>query len=1470
MSRLDENIQPDVQILMAEAAVEAQLFLQARTQPQEETSTQTSTSPENSNEDVGTFPVIGIGASAGGLRALEDFFDNLPYDSGAAYVVIQHLSPDFKSLMKELLEQHTQMKIQRVTDRMDLEPDTVFLIPPGQNLVLEGKELCLTTQDRNSHRNPHFPIDLFFQSLAHECQERAIGIILSGTGSDGTRGIQHIAENGGIVMVQSPDMAKFDGMPLSAIATNLVDLISPVAELAKTTYGLITSPNHREEPYRNATNPTQIQRIVTILERYENIDFSQYKPTTINRRINRRCMLTGYTNLDTYIQHLESSSKEREHLRNDMLITVTHFFRDASAWQYLKTEVLPAIVQKARQDSKSIRIWVTACATGEEAYSVAILLQELLGNNPDGIEVKIFATDVDPIALAKASSGIFPEAAMRNLSELQKKRFFIPKDEDFEVIKALREMIIFANHNLTKDAGFTQIDLVTCRNVLIYMQPGLQKQVLRSLHFSLKKDCYLFLGESENLGELKKEFATENQTWKIYRKLRDVRLPLISNPLLQVKANQIQLQTRATKVKAPKFDPLLADAFRAMLQERQATCMLVDRDNELLHLCGDPLQLLRLSNGKASQDVLRMLPGALRLPLNTALHRARHQTNTVRYRHCRIEDSSYEVNSISIEVSQQRSAQAGLFLLVILEAEQKAPSPSTLTEKNFSADEDTAQYILQLQQELQNNRENLQAAIEELETTNEEQQATNEELIAANEELQSTNEELHSVNEELHTVNTEYQSKIVELTQLNNDLDNLLNNIDVGVIYLDAQLQIRKFTPSATIAFNIIDSDIGRPLDQLGNNLEETDLTEILTQALSSSVNRTYEVKLKKNGPYLLIQIAQYKNECNTVDGLVVTLVNVNKMKQAQKQLAETTLQLHQANEQLETEVRNRTVELEESQQLLKSITESTPNGIYVYDLVEKRNIYANTFLERMLGYTSDELFALGDGLNAYIFHSEDLPKIEAHHKMIAASSEQNSHIFELEYRARNKEGQWRTLYSQDTIFKRNPSGQPEQILGTVIDISDRKANSIKLQKSEARYRNLYHNAPVMMYSIDSKGQILSVSHSWLKHFGYERKEIIGQSITQFLKEPCNESKAEHEPPVWLNEKGCKRYTCQFISKNGDLLDVELSAVVENNSSDGSHQLLTVLIDTTEQNKAEAELNRYREHLEELVTNRAAEIQQTNARLKEEVTERMEAQRALNERAQSLERSNADLEQFAYVISHDLQEPLRAMTVFSQLLKQRYYAELDETASGYIQHIVEGGIRMQALIDGILDFSRVTHRDQVLKEVSINTIVKTVISSLSALLKESNVKVTVDPLPSLACDANQVTQLFQNLISNAIKFRGKQSPTIHISATPQPSEQTIKHWMFSVQDNGIGIDSSSNQQERIFSLFQRLHTRQELEGYGIGLAICKKIIERHNGRIWVESQANQGATFYFMLPVQVKFTQPSLPTQTNPAQFENA
>ena len=1417
---------------------------------------------DTTSEDITQrFPIVAIGASAGGLKAIEEFFDCMPADSGAAFVIIQHLSPDFKSLMSELLERRTQMEVRVATEGMPLVENAIFLIPPGQNMRLSENALYLTPQERGSGRQPQFPINLFFESSATEGKERIASIVLSGTGTDGTQGIQSVSEAGGIVLVQDPTTAEFDGMPRSAIATGLADLVLPPRALANATYQWVTSPYQRQTiKARQAaqTDSEQLQQIISILESEEQIDFTQYKPTMLNRRINRRSLLAGHDSLDSYIAALKTSTSARQELRNDLLITVTRFFRDRQAWAFLEAEVIPELVAKATP-GQTIRVWTAACATGEEAYSTAILLREQIEKASKSVEAKIFATDIDRAALSKASAGIYPAAALAGMSEERRNRFFTQRGDRVEVSRTLRESIIFANHNLAKDPAFTQMDLASCRNVLIYMQPSLQQQVLQKLHFSLKSQGTLFLGESENLGPLSAEFSERDRQWKIYRKLRDTRFPVQPQSLSTFTARRLDVRA-SSRAPQPRFDPLLESAFTALLDRRQSTCFLVDRNDSLIHLCGDALNLLKVSTGRASQEITKMLPKSLQFALSTALHRARQQDTPVIYGRCPIAEPELEIEAVALEVIQQKSEEFGSYSLVTIEPEQDLVTVDI--NKQLTSDRATDRYVLQLQQELQATRESLQATIEELETTNEEQQSTNEELTASNEELQSTNEELHSVNEEMHSVNSEYQVKIQEQIQLNNDIDNLLRSIDIGVIFLDSELEIRQFTPAATQAFNLVPADVGRPLQQLSHNLEDFETSEVLEQAASSSSQERkvaeYSVKVKPQGPYMLLRIYTYLSEEKVRDGLVLTLVNVDDIQQSQRLLAAAQDELRQTNERLEQQVRDRTAALRSSQQLLHSITQATPNAIYVYDLVEHRNVYANAFLERLLGFSAEELQEKGDRIINDLIHPDDLETIAEHHQAIARTQAGNNQIFQLEYRIQDAEGKWRHFYTQDIIFERSPDGKPTQILGTAVDISDRKAAVLRLQESEARYRTLYQNTPVMMHSIDRNGRLISASKRWLSVLGYEESEAIGKPVANFLKEALDCAggcdRPDDQPPKWMNPQGCDDLSCQLIRKDGEAIDVLLSTVGQHDEAGELSRLLAVMVDITQRKQAEAELNNYREHLEELVAERADEIEKANRQLRAEIAERQQAQIDLAIHARALERSNSSLEEFAYVVSHDLQEPLRAMTVFSQLLEHRYQSDLDNTAKGYLENIVQGGVRMQAMIDGILDFSRLTHKGLDLQVVNLQNVLEGLSLALHPLLANSQTTLVYNNLPAVRGDSAQISQVFQNLISNAIKFCDSESPHIEIAAERIERDSGADRkeldglgngWLISVKDNGIGIPKE--QQSRIFTLFQRLHARQEKEGYGIGLSICKKIIERHHGKLWVVSDGEQGSTFYFTL-----------------------
>ena len=840
------------------------------------------------------FFVVGIGASAGGLQALEEFFENIPQDIGAAFVVIQHLSPRFKSLMQELLQRKTSLHVYQIKDGMKLLPNAVYVIPPRTNIIVEGKRLRFREQEAE---RLNFPIDLFFESLAKEYCDRAMGVLLSGTGSDGTQGLQAIGEAGGLALIQSPETAQFSGMPANALPTGLVDEVLSPHDLAETIYEIIRITRNiplTEQLTENVIDPIQLNRVLELLKDQEAADFSQYKVGTLSRRIYHRCSLNGYRSLEAYINYLESSESESQLLVRDFLIGSTRFFRDLEAWHFLETKVLPPLVESL-EAQQQLRIWVAGCATGEEAYTMAILADEAVRKSNKALSVKIFATDLDSSSLETASKGVYPLNIGKDISTERLERYFLEKSDYYLVRRQLREMLIFAPHNLIKNAGFSKMNLVSCRNVLIYMQPELQQQVLRMLHFSLSSQGVLFLGSAEVLGTMEKEFGTINSKWKIYQKQQNNQLsllPITREPLTAPTLSPVRLK----KVQ-PRSDRILGRVFNFCFNERRATCFLVDEDNKLLRIFYDTVNLFRLPIGETNLDVISIVPTALQLPLSTALHRARRESETVLYAGIKL-DRQQQSRIINLKVGIESDEHHQEKLLIVLLEEQEIQS-NAVEDRSFEVNAETVEQINELEYELQQTRENLQATIEELEGTNEEQQATNEELIASNEELQSANEELHSVNEELYTVNAEHQSKIQELLELNNDLDNLLHSTEIGVVFLDLELNIRKFTPAVTKIVNLREGDVNRPLTDFSHNLfcpPQQDfcqnLVELLNQVIINRQSVEQDMLLRPTNKHILMRVNPYWSEQKECQGLVLSFIDIDEIKQAEEKLRRSSEQL--------------------------------------------------------------------------------------------------------------------------------------------------------------------------------------------------------------------------------------------------------------------------------------------------------------------------------------------------------------------------------------------------------------------------------------------------------------------------------------------------------------------------------------------------------------------------------------------------
>ena len=839
--------------------------------------------------------VVGIGASAGGLEALERFFDHMPPDTGLAFVVVPHLSPDFKSLMGELLAKRTRMPVCQVTDGVLVQTNCIYVIPPRKNMIITGGRLVLT--DIESPHGLNLPIDIFFRSLAQDLSDRAIGIVLSGTGSDGTRGIRTIKEAGGIVMVQDDTTAKFDGMPRSAIATGLADHVLPPEEMPQQLLNFTKYPAGMESssPVVLVETDDKLSEIFTLLRTRHGLDFSQYKPAMVARRIERRMIIHQADELRHYLDLLRQAPDESKKLCTELLIHVTAFFRDSEAFARLASAVVDTLIEQAAPD-ETLRIWVPACSTGEEAYSLAMLFHEEQERLRKKVEVKIFATDVDEQAVEQAGRGVFPASIASDLSKDRLERFFVKSGDVYQFSPQLRKSVIFAPHNVLKDPPFTKLDLIACRNLLIYLQPELQKKLLSMFHFALAPRGYLFLGASETVGDLAEEFDSVDIRWRIYQKCRPSRLTLDNRSAILGAARDIPARgDLSLQIRTSANEGLLGRVYETLIADYCPPCLLVNDKHELLYVFGDASRFLRVPPGKPNQDVLRMVGDDLAVVLATAMHKALAEGGEVSYENVRFGDTDL-ARRISLRVKplpkRRFDDKRGEKLLLVLmdersNSEAAAPAGSELDVSGIST-----QRITDIEQELRQTRENLQATIEELETSNEELQATNEELLAANEELQSTNEELQSVNEELFTVNGEYQKKIAELTEANNDIHNLFRITDIGKVFLDREGRVRKFTPSATAFVNLLEHDVGRPIEHIAHNLVDVDLPAAVRRVLDEGEPLQRDVRAR-NGQWILMRVLPYRVETKSGEGVIITFVDVSELKRSEAALRESEAKFH-------------------------------------------------------------------------------------------------------------------------------------------------------------------------------------------------------------------------------------------------------------------------------------------------------------------------------------------------------------------------------------------------------------------------------------------------------------------------------------------------------------------------------------------------------------------------------------------------
>lgn len=831
--------------------------------------------------------VVAVGASAGGLDALEKLFASLPPDTGAAFVVIQHLSPDHKSMMASLLSRHTRMPVIMVEDDMPLAPNQVFLIPPGSIMHVENRHLKLTPK---SPRSLTLPIDVFFQSLATHHGNKAVAVVLSGTGSDGTRGAGAINEAGGLLVAQDPENAKFDGMPRSVISTGLVDAILPVEDMAQRIVAHIhNQPLSGEEAERHLSSQAlamgpeaALAGIQHLLFQLGGINFEEYKPGTVLRRIERRMTVRQVGSIEGYLALLNEDRAEVLTLRRELLIPVTSFFRDTEAFEALSRQVVDAVVA-LKDAGQPIRVWCAGVATGEEAYSVAMLFLEAFEHSKRWPSLKIFATDVEQLNVEAAAAGAFPESIAAEISPQQLERFFVRKGANFVVKNELRQCIVFARHNLLSDPPFTKMDLVVCRNTLIYFRSVAQERVLRRLQYALNPRGYLFLGSSESLGDLQRDFQTLSARHKIWQVTRPTSLPLEFGSRPSATVYPLATATRRSVGSGASHSSHSAveQGFATLLKAfAPPAAMLVDARHELVHSYGDIRPFTHIREGQASLEVSRILSDPL-VPVAAALlfKSARENTSVVSDV-VRVAPVSGGGAALHVKLSAWPVGDAEGQRMTLLAFERVHLSEKTDTPLSVNIDAENTERLELLEHELAATRESLQATIEELETSNEELQATNEEMMASNEELQSSNEELQSVNEELNTVNAEYQEKIEILNRVNADLDNMARAVAAGTVFVDDKLQLTRFSPDAAQIFRLRDSDIGRPLEDLTHTLDYPHLLDDLRRTLEQSRLTENDV-LGPNQRHFMVRMLPYQIPSSSSRGVVLTFLDVTSIHDA-------------------------------------------------------------------------------------------------------------------------------------------------------------------------------------------------------------------------------------------------------------------------------------------------------------------------------------------------------------------------------------------------------------------------------------------------------------------------------------------------------------------------------------------------------------------------------------------------------------
>jgi two-component system, chemotaxis family, CheB/CheR fusion protein len=1316
--------------------------------------------------EPGRCPVVGMGASAGGLATFETFFRAVAPDSGAAFVLIQHLDPTRKSLTAELVAKHTRMPVVQVERETPVERDHVYVIPPNKYLTIAHGRLRLAAPD--VPRGMRMPIDQFFRSLASDQHERAVGIVLSGTGTDGALGLKEIEAAGGMTMAQTPETAQYDGMPRSAIATGGVDHLLPVERMPAM---LVRYLRHACVNRPSATAPGRgdeahdLGTILDILATRSKMDFSCYEPGTLRRRIQRRMSLRHVTRMSDYAAVLRRDADEARALGQDLLISVTTFFRDPPAWQALDDRVVTPLVER-KPPGQPLRVWVPGCATGEEAYSIAMLFAERLQAARKGCPLQLFASDAGDSALEVGRAGVYPESIAVDVSPERLRRFFVKEEHTYRVARDLRESVTFAHQNLLTDPPFSRQDLLCCRNLLMYLESGAQEKVLMLLHFSLLEGGYLFLGSAETIGERADLFEPISNKWRIYRRIGPTRQDKIELPVVGDVGPHLAPARIATG--RPTLARIAALTQQLLLGRYAPACVVINRRGEILHFSGPTERYLVQPPGPPTRDLFAQARDGLQAQLRAAVQRAIREDRPVGMISRAVRHGGV-LRRVKLSVEPLRvSSDAEGLLLVSFEDETPPPRPEPPAAAELPGAEESV--IRQLESELKTTREELRTTIEQLETSNE--------------ELKASNEEIMSANEELSTINVQLQAEVDELERTNNDLDNLLASTNVATIFLDPSFRIRRFTPLATRLFNLIPSDVGRPLADIVQQFTDPDLLKDARLVLAELAPVRKEVQTQDGRCYMR-ETLPYRTRDDRIEGVVITF-------------SDAAAQV-----------------LREARRRAEAVVETVHEGLLVLDaslrVVSANRAFCETFGTSPAELEGRSLFAIGGG-------DWDIPELRAALSTIQGEGEP---IRDLEIRrAFARGGERRMLVWARPL--QTAGGRPHLILLAIEDVTKPRRQEETLRESEAKIRAILDAAVDCIVTTDAHGIVSSWNAAAERTFGYAARDVVGQNVRILMPPPYRD---EHDTYLarYL-ETGVARIIGtsgrEVVGrrKDGTTFPLDL-AVSEFHDGKGSG-FVGILRDLTKRKQAEEEERRHQAELARVL--RVSLVGELGVGL-----------------------------------AHEVGQPLAAVanTLEACATKIRAGKAAPKALLGLVEQAIEQSIRAAEIVRNARDLvrGRLPRREAV----DLRRVIESAARLIAGQVRQHHIGVRLalgdEPL-SVHVGRVEIEQVVLNLLQNAVdaisqvEKKGRHHRIV-VSASPTTEKKMVE---VAVRDTGAGIPESL-----MGRLFEPFFTTKPT-GIGMGLAICRSIVEAHGGRMWVAAgEHRRGAT-------TIRFTIPLVPEELRP------